>query len=321
MNNMSFNFVERPLARWSLYFVVIYLIFFNFDLSGFADTSGFSINVELIRGTFVLGVLLNFFLVSKLPKTAQLFVTWGQLLALFLFFFYSFDLSYEFILSRLPHLLGFGLKSGFLMGAALTVFICAVSIFASTILALVAALARLSKNGMALGISTFYISFFRGTPLLLQILLVYLGLPQVGVVLDPIPAAIIALSLCYGAYMAEIFRAGIQAIPAGQSEAARALGLKRNQIMRLVILPQAIRLIIPPTGNQFIAMLKDSSLVSVLGAWELMYMSRTHGRAEFKYMEMLISAALIYWFLSVGFEIFQSKIEKKYGKGIDVNHV
>ncbi len=321
MNSMSWDILERPLARWSLYFVVIYLILLNIDLTDVALIVESFVSVEVARVGIAAGIMANFIFVSRLPKTTQVLVTWGELFALFLFFFYSFDLSYQFIWSRLPHLLGLSLKSGFLMGAALTVFICAISIFASTILALVAALARLSNNGMALGISTFYISFFRGTPLLLQILLVYLGLPQIGVILDPIPSAIIALSLCYGAYMAEIFRAGIQAIPAGQSEAARALGLKSNQIMRLVILPQAIRLIIPPTGNQFIAMLKDSSLVSVLGAWELMYISRTHGRAEFKYMEMLISAALIYWFLSVGFEIVQAKIEKKYGKGIDVNHV
>jgi polar amino acid transport system permease protein len=321
VNSMSWDILERPLARWSLYFVVIYLILLNIDLTDVALIVESFVSVEVARVGIAAGIMANFIFVSRLPKTTQVLVTWGELFALFLFFFYSFDLSYQFIWSRLPHLLGLSLKSGFLMGAALTVFICAISIFASTILALVAALARLSNNGMALGISTFYISFFRGTPLLLQILLVYLGLPQIGVILDPIPSAIIALSLCYGAYMAEIFRAGIQAIPAGQSEAARALGLKSNQIMRLVILPQAIRLIIPPTGNQFIAMLKDSSLVSVLGAWELMYISRTHGRAEFKYMEMLISAALIYWFLSVGFEIVQAKIEKKYGKGIDVNHV
>ncbi|MCZ4280233.1 amino acid ABC transporter permease [Kiloniella laminariae] len=275
----------------------------------------------LLRVAIAAAVVGNFILVNTFPHRTQLIVTWVQLFALFMYFFYSFDLSYEYIWARLPHLLGLGLKSNFLMGAALTVFICAVAIFASTILALLAALARLSSSGMALGISTFYISFFRGTPLLLQILLIYLGLPQIGVIINPIPAAIIALSLCYGAYMAEIFRAGIQAIPAGQREAAKALGLKDGQVMRLVVLPQAIRLIIPPTGNQFIAMLKDSSLVSVLGAWELMYMARTHGRAEFKYMEMLISAALIYWALSVTFEVVQSRIEKRYGKGVDVSRV
>ncbi len=324
MNQMFTEIWERPSARRSLFFILVYLSLLSIDFSNLYEGTNFVLGlttqIELTRGIMAAAIVLNFVLIKRLPNRTQLYVTWVELLVLFLYFFYSFDLSYDFIWSRLPHLLGFGLKSGFLMGAALTIFICAVSIAFSTILALIAALARLSNNGMALGISTFYISFFRGTPLLLQILLVYLGLPQIGIILDPIPAAIIALSLCYGAYMAEIFRAGIQAIPAGQREAAIALGLTDSQVMRLVIFPQAIRLIVPPTGNQFIAMLKDSSLVSVLGAWELMYMSRTHGRAEFKYMEMLISAALIYWMLSIGFELVQARIERKFGKGIDVNN-
>ncbi len=324
MNQMFMEIWERPSARRSLFFILVYLSLLSIDFSNLYEGTNFVLGlttqIELTRGIMAAAIVLNFVLIKRLPNRTQLYVTWVELLVLFLYFFYSFDLSYDFIWSRLPHLLGFGLKSGFLMGAALTIFICAVSIAFSTILALIAALARLSNNGMALGISTFYISFFRGTPLLLQILLVYLGLPQIGIILDPIPAAIIALSLCYGAYMAEIFRAGIQAIPAGQREAAIALGLTDSQVMRLVIFPQAIRLIVPPTGNQFIAMLKDSSLVSVLGAWELMYMSRTHGRAEFKYMEMLISAALIYWMLSIGFELVQARIERKFGKGIDVNN-
>jgi polar amino acid transport system permease protein len=143
------------------------------------------------------------------------------------------------------------------MGAVLTLFICFVSIVASTVLALFASLGRLSSNGLAYGLSTFYTSFFRGTPLLLQILLVYLGLPQIGLVISPIPSAIIALSLCYGAYSAEIFRAGILGVGIGQREAARALGLRDGTIMWLIVLPQAMRLIIPPLGNQFIAMLKD----------------------------------------------------------------
>ena len=258
----------------------------------------------------------NFWLIARLPTRLQVAVVWAELLALFLLFFYSFDLSYSFIAERAPQLMGFGLRNGFLQGAALTLFICAVAIACSTVIALVAALARLSGNGAAFGVATFYISFFRGTPLLLQVLLIYLGLPQLGIVLSAVPAGIIALSLCYGAYMAEIFRAGILAIPQGQSEAARALGLREALIMRLVVLPQAMRLIVPPTGNQFIAMLKDSSLVSVMGAWEIMFLARTHGRSEFKYMEMLITAAILYWVLSAVFELLQSRIEKKLGKGV-----
>jgi len=258
----------------------------------------------------------NFWLIARLATPLQVAVVWAELLALFLLFFYSFDLSYPFIAERAPQLMGFGLRNGFLQGAALTLFICAVAIACSTAIALAAALARLSGNGAAFGIATFYTSFFRGTPLLLQVLLIYLGLPQLGIVLSAVPAGIIALTLCYGAYMAEIFRAGILAVPRGQSEAARALGLREALIMRLVVLPQAIRLIIPPTGNQFIAMLKDSSLVSVMGAWEIMFLARTHGRSEFKYMEMLITAALIYWVLSAVLELIQSRIEKRFGKGV-----
>jgi len=260
-------------------------------------------------------VLVFVWLLIKFPFRYQVLVTWIALLCLFLVFFWSFDLSYNYIFTRLRFLLGIGLHDGFLIGAALTLFICLVAITASTVIALFASLGRLSDRGLAYGVSTFYTSFFRGTPLLLQILLIYLGLPQLGIVITPIPSAIIALSLCYGAYSAEIFRSGILGVPRGQSEAARAIGLREGKIMQLVVLPQAMKLIVPPLGNQFIAMMKDSSLVSILGAWELMYMARTHGRAEFKYIEMLIAAALIYWLMSMVFEALQARVEAHYRKG------
>lgn len=314
--------VENRPIRWAAVFVgaIIALLVVQVTLPGLDSPAGIWIGRIIIAGLFTL----NVWLITYLPFRSQIMVAWAELVALFLIFFYSFDLSYDFIWSRLPYLLGFGLdglqmQRGFVIGAVLTLFICFVSIAVSMVLALSAALMRLSRNGLAVGVAGFYISFFRGTPLLLQILLIYLGLPQLGIILSPIPSAIIALSLCYGAYMAEIFRAGIQAIPRGQAEAARALGLGEGLIMRLVILPQALRLIIPPTGNQFIAMLKDSSLVSVLGAWDLMYMAQTHGKSEFKYMEMLITAALIYWVLSGFFEVVQARIERRMGKGVRID--
>jgi polar amino acid transport system permease protein len=313
---------ERPWAPWLLVFFVCAAALAPFDLSQasgwFAEGTGLPGFVGHWLGVLSISFVLvaNVWAITRLRFPLQVLIAWVELLLLFLLFFYSFNLSYEYIFSRLNFLLGIGLRNGFLMGAALTLFICFAAMVASTILALAAALGRLSGNGVMFGVSTFYTSFFRGTPLLLQILLVYLGLPQIGVVLTPIPAAVIALSLCYGAYSAEIFRAGILAVPHGQREAARALGLRESLIMWLVVLPQAMRLIIPPLGNQFIAMLKDSSLVSVLGAWELMYMARTHGRAEFKYMEMLIAAALIYWGMSAIFELVQSRIERRFGKGV-----
>ena len=256
----------------------------------------------------VLGVLalFNLLVLRLLPFMWQVLLMWLELLLLFMAFFASFDLSYQFIWSRLIFLI---------QAAVVTVYISLLSIFCACILALCGALARLSKSGPAFGITTFYISFFRGTPLLLQVYLIYLGLPQIGLTLPAVPSGVIALSLCYGAYMAEIFRAGIEGVPHGQREAARALGLKEGVILRKIVLPQAMRLIVPPVGNQFIAMLKDSSLVSVMGVWELTFVARTAGRAEFRHLEMLITAALIYWALSIVFELIQVRLEAYYGKG------
>ena len=256
----------------------------------------------------VLGVafVLNVMFLQVLPFVPRIGVVWFELLVMFLAFFHSFDLSYPFILKKLPFLL--------YQGAFTTIYVSMASIFIACFLALAAALGRLSDSGLAFGVSTFYISFFRGTPLLLQVYLIYLGLPQLGFYVDAVPAGITALSLCYGAYMAEIFRAGIQGVPRGQSEAAMALGLRKNLIFRKIIFPQAMKLIVPPTGNQFIAMLKDSSLISVMGVWELMFLARTQGRSEFKHIEMLITAAIVYWIISVVFELIQARIERHYGK-------
>jgi polar amino acid transport system permease protein len=148
----------------------------------------------------------------------------------------------------------------------------------------------------------------------MQIYIIYIGLPQVGIVVDAIPAGVAALSLCYGAYMTEIFRSGIESIPEGQWEAARALGLKPGATLLRIILPQAMRVIIPPTGNQFIAMLKDSSLVSVVGVWELMYLARTEGQTEFRHIEMMLTASLIYWVMSGMLEIVQGRVERHFGR-------
>ena len=243
----------------------------------------------------VIAIAINIFLITLCPRRMQLPLVWIELLVLFLTFFYSFDLSYEFIAKKIGFLVG--------RGAFTTIYISLVSIAIACVIALFAALARMSKNPFAFGVSTFYISFFRGLPLLMQIYLIYIGLPQLGFVVDPVPAGIAALSICYGAYLAEIFRAGIQGVPHGQREAAQALGLRGGIIFRKIVMPQAMKLIVPPTGNQFIAMLKDSSLVSVVGVWELTFLAKTQGRSEFKHMEMLITAALVYWALSICFEM------------------
>ncbi|YBV96678.1 amino acid ABC transporter permease [Phyllobacteriaceae bacterium JZ32] len=249
---------------------------------------------------------LNWSLLSQLPRRQQIVAVWVELFALLMMFFYSFDLSFAFIAKKI----------GFLItqGVFTTLYISVISIAIATAIALTGAIAKLSKNGVVYGLATFYTSLFRGLPLLMQIYLIYLGLPQVGYVISAVPAGILALSLCYGAYMTEIFRAGIESIPRGQTEGATALGLNPGQTMLLVILPQALRVIIPPTGNQFIAMLKDSSLVSVVGVWELMYLARTQGQTEFRHIEMLITASMIYWIMSMVLEFLQSRIEKRFGR-------
>jgi polar amino acid transport system permease protein len=200
-------------------------------------------------------------------------------------------------------------------GAGITFYVSAASIALAVVLALFGALGRLSKNPIANGLSSFYISLIRGTPLLVQIYIWYLGLPRLGIVLQGVPAGIMALGVNYGAYMTEIFRAGIQAIGKGQYEAAEALGMTRRQTFQRIVLPQAFRIVIPPIGNEFIAMMKDSSLVSVMAIWELTYRAQKIGRQYFRNMETFIIAAAFYWILTVIFQYFQGKLEEYMARG------
>jgi len=249
-------------------------------------------------------LVINILLIGFLSFRYQVIIVWIQLLLLFLSFFYSFGLNFEFIRSKIWFMIT--------QGVFTTLYISAISITLASIVAIIGAVAKLSSNGYAFAIASFYTSFFRGLPLLMQVYLIYLGLPQLGYVIDAVPAGILALTLCYGAYMTEIFRAGIQSINKGQWEASRSMGFGFGLTMRKIILPQAMPLIIPPIGNQFIAMLKDSSLVSVIGVWELMFLARTLGNKDFLHMEMLITAAIIYWCLSMCLELIQSRIERHY---------
>jgi polar amino acid transport system permease protein len=200
-------------------------------------------------------------------------------------------------------------------GVGTTVYVSALSIITACVLALFGALGRLSNNPIFYGVATFYISVIRGTPLIVQIFVIYLGLPQMGIVISAVPAGIIALGVNYGAYMTEIFRAGIQSIGRGQIEAANSIGMTYVQMMKRVVLPQALRLIIPPTGNEFIAMLKDSALVNFLGVWELFFRAIKVGRQNFKNMETLIIAGLFYWLVTIIFQYFQSRLETRMAKG------
>ncbi len=214
-------------------------------------------------------------------------------------------------------------------GLPWTVIICGIAIILAVILALLGALGRLSNSAVAQGVTSFYTSFFRGTPLIVQMFLIFLALPQLAppdlpglrdsLTFTALQAGIIALGLNYGAYMTEIFRAGIQSVGHGQVEAAEALGMTYRQRMRRIVLPQAIRVIIPPTGNEFIAMMKDSALISLLGSvvaqMEIFRRAQLVGRADFRPLEAFVVAAALYWVLTTIFQFFQTRLERKLSAG------
>lgn len=201
-------------------------------------------------------------------------------------------------------------------GLSETIRISLLSIALATILALLAALGRLSTIPPVYAISTFYVSLIRGTPLYLQIIFFFLALPQLGIVLPGLWAGVLALGLNYGAYMSEIFRAGLSSVGKGQREAAMALGMTPGQTMQRVVLPQAMRFAIPPTGNEFIAMTKDSALVSITGfVHEVMWRATKVGRAQFHNLEALIVAAIFYWIMTLILTSLQSRVEARLSKG------
>ena len=168
--------------------------------------------------------------------------------------------------------------------------------------AVTGALGRLSTNPVLFAIATLYVSLVRGTPLIVQILFIFLALPQIWEGFAGVPTialGIFALSFNYGAYMTETFRAGIQAVPRGQTEAAQALGMPSRTRMRRIILPQAIRIITPAIGNEFISMIKDSSLVSFMGVQETLWRAQRVGQSNFRTLETLLLAALVYWLMTI----------------------
>lgn len=245
-------------------------------------------------------------------------LTWLALLALLVAGLSGLGLQFALIREKLPFLLGLHLSpDGFIEGAPLTVLITLVSIVCASLVAAVVAWGRISSNPLGFGLATFYGSSFRGTPLMLQVLVIYLALPQIGIVMGPITSGVLALSLNYGAYLAETVRGGVLAVPHGQREAALALGLSRRAVAWHVVMPQALRIIIPPAVSLFVSMLKDSSLVSLMGVWELNFLAQSYGRSTYRYMEMLVTAAVIYWVMSILFELWQVRLEKRYGRGFE----
>lgn len=259
---------------------------------------------------------------TRLVYNVKIAIVWIVLFIILGAFLLSLDFNPGYILDHYQFVIA---------GIGLTIGISIISILIAAILALLGALGRLSNNTIAQGISGFYVSIVRGTPLLIQIFIIYLGLPQIGnqfriigfpqladlFTLTAIQSGILALSLNYGAYMTEIFRAGLQSIHHGQKEAAEAMGMSHTQTLRRVILPQAVRIIIPDIGNQFIAMQKDSSLVSFMGVWEITYRANRLARVDSRFMEMFLLAALLYWILTIISSWLEGRLEKHMARAYE----
>ncbi len=210
-------------------------------------------------------------------------------------------------------------------GLRVTLLVTITSFFLVLVLGLISGLGRLSKNPLISGIASVYVEIVRGIPLLVQLLFWYFALPsiiqQIGAtyniqsmkeyLADPIWMAIFGITFCYGAYMSEIYRAGIQSISKGQMEAARSLGMTHIQAMRYVIIPQAIRVILPPVGNEFISMLKDSSLVSVVAVADMTRRGREFMAANFIPIQTWVMIALLYLVLTLFSARIVTWIEKR----------
>jgi len=242
-------------------------------------------------------------------------LSWGLMLLILVYLFSGQDflgiktisLDYEFIRNNIGFIAG---------GIPQTLLVSFLSIILATILALLAALGRLSTIPPLYAISTFYVSLIRGTPLYLQIFFFFLALPQLGIILSGLVAGVLALGLNYGAYMSEIFRAGLASVGKGQREAAIAIGMNPRQTMQRIVLPQALRFAIPPIGNDFIAMTKDSALVAATGfVHEVMWRATRVGRAQFNNLEALIIAAAFYWIMTIILSYIQGIIEARLARG------
>jgi polar amino acid transport system permease protein len=233
------------------------------------------------------------------------------------------------------HIVGqFLFDSRILHGVVVTLELTVLSMIIGIVLGVIAAVMRLSPNPLISGASWVYVWFFRGTPLLVQLLFwnfiaalyptIDLGIPfgpsfihlHSNSVIKPFIAALLGLGLNEGAYMSEVVRAGIISVDEGQTQAAQSLGMGRLQIMRLIVLPQAMRVIIPPTGNETISMLKNTSLVIVLGAvFDLLFEAQTIYAANFKTIQLLIVASIWYLAMTSVLYVGQYFIERRFGRG------
>jgi cystine transport system permease protein len=199
-----------------------------------------------------------------------------------------------------------------LMGAITgTIPLALASFFLGLLLALLVALLRLSRNPVLAAVARIYVSVIRGTPLLVQLFVIFYGLPSVGITIDPWPSAIIAFSLNVGGYAAEIIRAAILSVPKGQWEAGHTIGMSRRQSLVRIILPQAARVSVPPLSNTFISLVKDTSLASLILVTELFRQAQQVAAFSQEFMLLYLEAAVIYWIICLFLAGGQSALEKR----------
>ena len=201
-----------------------------------------------------------------------------------------------------------------LKGAGYTVLLSVGGMFFGLVLGFALALMRLSKILPLNWLARVYVSFFRGTPLLVQLFMIYYGLPQLGIELDPLPAALIGFSLNMAAYVCEILRAAIGSIDRGQWEAASSIGMTRAQTLRRVVLPQAARTALPPLGNSFISLVKDTALAATIQVPELFRQAQLITARTFEVFTMYLTAALIYWVLASVLAHLQNRLEERVNR-------
>jgi L-cystine transport system permease protein len=201
-----------------------------------------------------------------------------------------------------------------LKGAGWTLLLAVASIFFGAIIGMLVAIVRLAKLPFFSQAAALYVSAMRGTPLLVQLFVIYFGLPGIGIQFDPISAGILGLSLNVGAYLSETLRGSINGVDRGQWDAAKSLGLTPAQTLRHVVGPQALRLAVPSLSNSLISLLKDTSLVSVIAVGELMLATREVIATTFQPFPLYIAAALIYWAMSASFEGLQRRLEARLNR-------
>ncbi|SDQ73838.1 amino acid ABC transporter permease [Quadrisphaera sp. DSM 44207] len=197
-----------------------------------------------------------------------------------------------------------------------TIPLTVVSFVLGLALALVVALMRLSPAGPVAGLARAYVSVIRGTPLLVQLFLIFYGLPSFGVTLDPFPSAVIALTLNVGGYASEVVRASILAVPRGQWEAAATVGMGYSTALRRVVLPQAARVAVPPLSNTLISLVKDTSLASTILVTELLRRAQEIAAPTFEFFTLYSIAAVYYWVVCLALSVLQSRLETRLDRSV-----